>query len=171
LKSPTAAEAGLDPAPKPVGALSPIEELGVVTSKKSTFDVPPPGVGFTTVTEAVAAFATSEARILAVSRDRLTKVVVRGLPFHFTTELETKPVPFTVSVNAAPPGLAASGTRGWLIRGAGFSVLVSTLLASSACCASCAARRAGVAGRAIRVIALIKTNILGFIFASFGIPG
>jgi hypothetical protein len=45
--------------------------------------------------------------------------VARGLPFQFTTDLETKPVPFTVSVNAGPPGATASGTSGWLIRGTG----------------------------------------------------
>jgi hypothetical protein len=62
----------------------------------------------------------SEARTIAVSRERLTKVVVRGLPFHCTTEPETNPVPFTVRVNPVPPGLTAPGTRGWLIRGTGF---------------------------------------------------
>jgi hypothetical protein len=50
----------------------------------------------------------------------LTKVVARVLPFHFTTEVATNPVPFTVRVNPAPPGAVASGTSGWLVNGTGF---------------------------------------------------
>ncbi len=53
----------------------------------------------------------------------LTKVVARALPFQFTTDPDMKPVPFTVSVNPAPPGATASGTSGWLISGTGFTVL------------------------------------------------
>ena len=120
LKSPTAAETVLKPTPKSVWALSPIEELGIVTSKKVTFEMPPPELGLTTATEAVPALAMSDARMLAFNCELLTKVVVRALPFHFTNAPETKPVPLTVNVNPAPPGLTASGTRGWLIRGTGF---------------------------------------------------
>jgi hypothetical protein len=86
--------------------------------------MPPPGVGLTTVTEAVLAVAMSEARILAVNCELFTKVVARALPFQFTTDPVTKPVPFTVSVNPAPPGATASGTRGWLISGTGFTMPV-----------------------------------------------
>ena len=59
--------------------------------------------------------------MLAVNCELLTNVVARALPFQFTTDPETKPVPFTVSVNPAPPGATASGTRGWLISGTGFT--------------------------------------------------
>jgi hypothetical protein len=117
LKSPTATDCGALPVPKLDGARSAIEELGVVTEKKITFEVPPPGLGFTTVTEAVPAWAMSEARILAFNREELTRVVALGLPFQFTTEAESNPVPFTARLNPVPPGLVASGTRGWLIRG------------------------------------------------------
>jgi hypothetical protein len=41
----------------------------------------------------------------------LTNVVVRALPFHFTTELLIKFVPFTISVNAGAPAVALFGTR------------------------------------------------------------
>jgi len=34
--------------------------------------------------------------------------------------VDTKPVPFTVSVKLDPPGVALVGTRGWLMRGTGF---------------------------------------------------
>ena len=58
------------------------------------------------------ALARSEARTVAFNCDLLTNFVVCTLPFHFTTEPETKPVPFTVRVNPAAPGLIASGSRG-----------------------------------------------------------
>src|SRR6266550_8328989 len=112
LKSPVTTEPG--PAPKSNGLLSTIEEVGIVTSKKTTFEVSPPGL--TTFTEALPGLAMSEEKIFAVNRDLLTKVVPRALPFQFTTEPETNPVPSTVSVNPVPPGLIASGNRGWLIR-------------------------------------------------------
>src|ERR1700683_910415 len=121
LKSPTATESGSVPAPKADGAPSAIEELAGVTSKNITFDVPPPGLGFTTVTEAAVAAAMSGAGTLAVNCEALTKVVAGELWFQFTPAPETKPVPFTVRVNPSPPGLTASGTSGWLIRGTGFS--------------------------------------------------
>jgi hypothetical protein len=42
----------------------------------------------------------------------LTNCVLRGLPFQFTTDPETKPVPFTVSVNPGAPGATLVGTNG-----------------------------------------------------------
>jgi hypothetical protein len=90
------------------------------TGKYTTFDVPPPGEGLVTVIFPVAFTATSAAKIADVSCDPLTNVVALGLPFQFTTELDTNPVPFTVNVNPAPPGATAVGTRGWLISGTGF---------------------------------------------------
>jgi len=70
--------------------------------------VPPTGPGFVTVTLAVPAEATSLAGIAAVICVALTNVVgsAFGAPptEKFTTEVETNFVPFTVSVNAAPPG-------------------------------------------------------------------
>jgi hypothetical protein len=84
----------------------------VVIGKKTALEPPPPGLGFTTVIEAVLAVAMSELGTVAVNCELLTKVVVRALPFQFTTEPDTKPVPFTVSVNPAPPGAIASGTSG-----------------------------------------------------------
>jgi len=77
--------------------------LKSVTVKLTELEVPPPGVGFTTVTAAVPALAISAAVIAAVSCVALTKVVVRALPFHCATELLMKFVPVSVNVNAAPP--------------------------------------------------------------------
>jgi hypothetical protein len=85
-----------------------------ITWKYCGFDVPPPGPAVTTVTVAVVGEAMSAAAIAAVNCELLTKVVGLGLPFQFTTEEpETKPVPVTVKVNAAPPGAAASGCKGF----------------------------------------------------------
>ena len=53
----------------------------------------------------------------------LTNVVVRGLPFHCTTELLMKFVPFTVSVNAAEPALTELGESD-VIVGTGFDALI-----------------------------------------------
>ena len=92
--------------------------------KNTTLDVPPPGLGLTTVTEAVPAVAISETKMLAANCELLTNVVARALPFQLTTDPDTKLVPFTVRVNPAPPGATASGTSGWLISGTGFTVPV-----------------------------------------------
>jgi xanthosine utilization system XapX-like protein len=73
------------------------------------FDVPPPGVGFTTLIEAVPAVAIKEACTVAVSWVDETKVVASAVPFHFTVEVETKFVPFTVKVNCEPPAVAQVG--------------------------------------------------------------
>ena len=72
-------------------------------------DVPPPGVGLNTVTLAVPADAISVLLICAVSCPLLTNVVVRGLPFQLTTELDTKFDPFTVSTKLAPPTAVYEG--------------------------------------------------------------
>ncbi len=49
----------------------------------------------------------------------LTNVVVRALPFQLTAELETKFVPFTVSVKDGAPAVALAGERE-AILGTGF---------------------------------------------------
>ena len=74
-------------------------------------DVPPPGAGFVTVTVAVPAVAISAAVIAAVNCVARTKVVVLAAPLNFTTDVDTKPVPFTVRVKAAPPAVALAGER------------------------------------------------------------
>jgi hypothetical protein len=66
-------------------------------------DVPPPGGGFTTVTEAVPGDATSAAVTVAVSCVEETKAVVNAVPFQRTVEVVMKLVPFTVMVNDGHP--------------------------------------------------------------------
>src|SRR6267143_5645078 len=97
------------PTVAPVG-ISPVSPgAGLVTVKACAAEVPPPGAGVTTVTCGVPAAATSAAAMVAVSWVALTKVVVRAAPFQRTPEALTKLLPFTVSVNAAPPTLALEG--------------------------------------------------------------
>src|SRR5262245_21501916 len=77
---PAAIELGVKPVNVGVG-------LGCeLIGNDSVFDVPPPGVGLTTVMFALPALATSAAAICAVSCPLLTNAVGRGLPFQFTTE-------------------------------------------------------------------------------------
>src|SRR5208282_6165799 len=70
-----------------------------------------------TVTSAVAAAAALAAGTAAVNSELVTKVVVSGVPFQFTTAPEAKPVPYTVNVNAAEPGVFCSGASGALSSG------------------------------------------------------
>jgi hypothetical protein len=79
------------------------------TVKLTLLEVPPPGAGFVTVTAFVPAVAMSDARMAAVSWVALTKVVVFAAPAKLTVEELTKPVPFTVRVNACPPAVALGG--------------------------------------------------------------
>jgi hypothetical protein len=58
---------------------------------------------------AVRGIAIRCALMAAVNCVELTNVVTRDSPFHSTTELDTKPLPFTVSVNAGPPVTAEIG--------------------------------------------------------------
>jgi hypothetical protein len=71
--------------------------------------VPPPGTGFVTVAFRVPAVAISAAVTGIVTCVALTNVVVRAVPLNVTTDVETKLVPFTVNVNAAPPAVALVG--------------------------------------------------------------
>src|SRR3989454_1016756 len=84
---------------------------GLLTENVCAADVPPPGVGVSTVTGTLAAVAMSAAAIAAVNWVALTKVVVRAAPFQRTVEPLVKPVPLTVSVKAAPPTCALVGDR------------------------------------------------------------
>src|SRR5262249_28454652 len=68
---------------------------GLIANERE-LDVPPPGAGFVTVTVAEPAVAISAAEMAAVSWVALTNVVVLAAPLNFTTDVDTKPVPFTV---------------------------------------------------------------------------
>ena len=95
---------------------------GLLIVKVCALEVPPPGVGLNTVTCVVPAVAMSAAGIAAVSRVAETNVVARFAPFHWTTELELKPLPLTVSVNATPLALAVVGLR-LVVAGTGLLIV------------------------------------------------
>jgi hypothetical protein len=96
--------------------------LGAVMANAIAPEVPPPGAGLTTVTEALPAAAISAAVMAAMSCVALPYVVVRGLPFQFTVEPETKPLPVTVSVKPAAPAVAPAGDND-VSAGSGFGVV------------------------------------------------
>ena len=100
------------PAVAEVGAIEvSVGAEAALVVKDRVADVPPPGAGFVTVTVAVPAVAISAAVTAAVSCVALTNVVVLAAPLKLTTEVDTKPVPFTVRVKAAPPAVALVGER------------------------------------------------------------
>ena len=82
-----------------------------VIVKVWALEVPPPGAGLKTITEAVPTAAISAALMAAVTCVTDTNVVVRSEPFQRTTELVTKPLPSTVNVKAEPPAMAVAGLR------------------------------------------------------------
>src|SRR2546422_1020127 len=63
---------------------------GALTVNVRAVEVPPPGAGLNTVTEAVPGVARSVAEMAAVSCVALTNVVVRAAPFQRTSEAATK---------------------------------------------------------------------------------
>ena len=93
-----------------------------VTANVCALEVPPPGVGFTTVTLEVPTAATSAARIVAVSVELETKVVTSAEPFQSTTEPDTKSVPLTVRTKSELPAGVELGLSN-VVVGAGFKIV------------------------------------------------
>jgi hypothetical protein len=85
--------------------------LTAVMVKARALEIPPPGVGVTTVMLGVPTLTRSLARMVAVSCVALTKLVVRLTLFHCTTEAGTKFVPVTVRMKAGPPCGTLLGLR------------------------------------------------------------
>jgi hypothetical protein len=94
------------PASAEFGFKDAIVGAGLLIVYANPLDVPPPGAGVETVTIAVPPAAMSAAVIAACKLVPETNVVARALPFHCTVEADTKLVPVTVNVNAAPPAVA-----------------------------------------------------------------
>ena len=74
--------------------------------KVALFEVTPLS---TTVTAAVPAVAMRLPVTVAVNCVVPVEIMLSAVPFHSTTALESNPVPFTVSVKAAPPAFAELG--------------------------------------------------------------
>src|SRR5439155_16785473 len=85
--------------------------FGAVIVNVCGLEVPPPGAGVNTVTEAVPAVAMSAVVICAVSCVLLPNVVARWLPFHCTMDELMKFVPVSASVKAASPATTLLGDR------------------------------------------------------------
>ena len=81
-----------------------------------------------TVIEAVPGVAMRSAVTMAVSFVAETNVVASGLPFQFTVVLETKLLPFTVSVNCGPPAAVQVGLSELMV-GTALIVITSVALA------------------------------------------
>jgi hypothetical protein len=90
-------------------------------------DVPPPGAGFVTVMLNVPPVVRSLAGIAAVNCVALPKVVARAEPLKFTTDVETKLVPFTVIVNAVSPTFLLAGAMLVVVGSKLFTVKVCPL--------------------------------------------
>src|SRR6266567_3962442 len=86
-----------------------IVRLGAPVTGKSQMPELPPPAGFCTITWAVPATAMSAVLMAACSCVPLTFVVVRLVPFQYTTEPLTNPFPFTVRVKAPVPAVADEG--------------------------------------------------------------
>src|ERR1700689_2097633 len=102
---------------------------GVKTVKVSAFDVPPPPPSgrVNTVTGTMTALATSAAEMAAFNPVGPAKVVVRALPFHWTTEHGTKLPPLaalasTPNINAGDPAATLDG-RSVVMTGTGSGVV------------------------------------------------
>ena len=97
------------PAVVDVGVMPVVEGVGFLIVSVCAFDVPPPGVGFTTVIGAVPAVTISPAVITAVTVVEEIKVVVRAEPLKSTVDDALKFVPVMARVNCAPPATVEVG--------------------------------------------------------------
>ena len=96
-----------------------IAGAGLAIVKVKELEVPPPGAGLETATDAVPADAMSDALTAACNPPLETNVVVRAVPFHRTVEEEIKFVPLMVRVRLAAPAVADAGLKEVTV-GAGF---------------------------------------------------
>ena len=88
--------------------------VGLLTTRVSAADSPPPTPGLKTVTESAPAVAMSDALIGVVNSVALTNVVDRSAPSMRITEASTpstKSAPLTCRVKPEPPAVALDGER------------------------------------------------------------
>jgi len=107
------------PAVVEVGEIEVAVGRGLFIVSVCALDVPPPGAGFTTVMDAVPPLVISDARTVVVRVVLETNVVARAEPLKSTVEEALKFVPFTVSVNCAPPAVVEAGEME-VVVGTGF---------------------------------------------------
>ena len=107
------------PAVVEVGLIELVVGTGLLIVNVCAFEVPPPGVGFATVMDAVPAVAISPAVIVAVSVVEETNIVALAEPLKLTVDDALKFVPLTVSVKLFPPAIVEVGERE-VVVGTGF---------------------------------------------------
>ncbi len=98
-----------EPALTDEGTRPVINGTGLTTVTVCEFDVPPPGVGFDTVTKAVPPDVISVSLTMAVSRAGETKVVSLLEPPQKTVDVGTKPAPSTVIMKLPLPAVTMFG--------------------------------------------------------------
>ena len=103
LRLPALTDDGFNDASKGAG----LEVASIANSADP--ELPPPGVGLTTLTVAVPELAMSAAVICACNCVLEEKVATRELPFHWTVDEDKKFSPAIVKVNAAAPAFAEFG--------------------------------------------------------------
>src|ERR1700753_21759 len=91
------------------GATAEITGTGAFTASETTFEVPPSGGGFVTVSGRVPGASRSDALRLVVNVGEVTKIVGRVAPLIATVDCETKLVPVTVIVVEAEPARTPEG--------------------------------------------------------------
>jgi hypothetical protein len=96
--------------------------VGDATITVTLFELPTVGVA-TVIGTLVTAAARSDAATVAVNCVLLTYVVVRLAPFHCTTELVTKLLPFTVTGVAAAPASKTFGDTVVMLGAAGAEIV------------------------------------------------
>jgi hypothetical protein len=100
------------------GVIEVIAGPGLSTTNESALDVPPPGAGFVTESESVAAAFRLAAGMLAVRDVALTYVVVKGVVPRLRVDAGTNPLPVTV-IGVAPAPIRADDGETDVATGAG----------------------------------------------------
>lgn len=107
------------------GEIEVIEGIGLFTLKVRTADVPPPGVGLCIVIWLAELPLRSAAGTVAFSSVVLINVVVNDVPFHASTDADTKPDPTTSSGVSLAPATTLLGLT-FVTAGAGLFTEKST---------------------------------------------
>jgi len=113
-----------DPTGSEEGLRSSAPTVGLLTGSATAADVPPPGAGFTAVSDRLPVAAKSEELRVTLTWVALTSVVERALPFTSITVDDTKPVPETTMIGDAEFTVSVAGLSA-LIVGTGFGAVMA----------------------------------------------
>ena len=101
---------------------------GLFTGKVIAADIPPPGAGFTAVTDKLPVADKSAAVRVTLTCVELVKLVGRALPFTLITVEETNPVPATTTFADSVPTSSVAGSKVDTV-GTGFGATIATVVA------------------------------------------